>query len=260
MTLLCIWVGTSGVQTARSSTRHFGSGLAQLPATFTHSAPPPFAAKSSEWCGPLLSRGAAAVLGNTWEPYLALTTHLDVFIDRLLKGYTLAEAAWMGTPALSWMTLVLGDPLYRPFANTEDASPSGDAADYQFYHLCVRRYGAAEDKAPLMKAIEAGAQSRRSGILWEALGLLSQTYYVEDLKRAAQYFEKAAKAYTKPADRIRSYLHVPDMQRRNNQLDGAIMDLKRIISEFPRDPATDAARMWLNTLQPPAPPPPPKKK
>ena len=64
--------------------------------------------ETSEWRGPLLDRGAAAVLGNTWEPYLALTCHLDVFLDRLLKGYTLAEAAWMGTPALSWMTLVLG--------------------------------------------------------------------------------------------------------------------------------------------------------
>jgi uncharacterized protein (TIGR03790 family) len=213
--------------------------------------------ETSEWCGPLLGRGAAAVLGNTWEPYLALTAHLDVFLDRLLRGYTLAEAAFMATPAVSWMNVVLGDPLYRPFLNTDDTASTGDASDYQFYHLCIRRYGSEEDKSQLMKAVEAGATNRRSGVLWEALGLLSQTYYPDDLKRAAQFFEKAAKAYSKDEDKIRAYLQVPDMQRRHNVMDGAVMDLKRIISEYPREPATEAARMWLNTLQPPAPPPPP---
>jgi uncharacterized protein (TIGR03790 family) len=212
--------------------------------------------ETSEWCGPLLSRGAAAVLGNTWEPYLALTTHLDVFTDRLLRGYTLAEAAFMATPAVSWMNVVLGDPLYRPFLNTDDTDAAGEASDYRFYHLCIRRYGSDEDKSKLMRAVEAGATTRRSGTLWEALGLLSQTYFPDDLKRAAQYFEKAAKAHRKDEDRIRAYLHVPDMQRRHNVMDGAIMDLKRIISEYPKEPATEAARMWLNTLQPPAPPPP----
>lgn len=67
------------------------------------------------WCGPLLARGAAATLGNVYEPYLSLTANLDVFLDRLVSGLTLAESGYMSQRAVSWMGVVLGDPLYRPF-------------------------------------------------------------------------------------------------------------------------------------------------
>ncbi|MEO8205950.1 MAG: TIGR03790 family protein [Chthoniobacterales bacterium] len=77
---------------------------------------------TSNWSGPLISKGAAATLGNVYEPYLALTTELDVFQDRLQNGFTLAESAWMGTRALSWMNTVVGDPLYRPFKFLTDIS------------------------------------------------------------------------------------------------------------------------------------------
>ena len=66
------------------------------------------------WVGPLIEKGAAAVLGNVYEPYLSFTTHLDIFADRLQAGYTLAECAYAAQPALSWMNTVVGDPLYRP--------------------------------------------------------------------------------------------------------------------------------------------------
>ena len=59
------------------------------------------------------------MLGNVYEPYLSLTTHFDTFADRLLKGYTIAESAAMGSQGISWMTLIVGDPLYRPFAKID---------------------------------------------------------------------------------------------------------------------------------------------
>lgn len=211
-----------------------------------------------DWCGPLLAKGAAAVLGNTWEPYLTLTTQLHIFSERLLKGYTLAEAAWMATPALSWMNVVLGDPLYRPFANRSPSPPVKESEDFQAYYALIAEHGTKEDTEALLRVVEAAALRRNSGVLWEALAVLTQTYVPADLKRAAVAFEKAAKAYERTPDKIRCYLQVPDMQRRNNQLDGALIDLKRIISEYPKEPETEAARMWLNTLQPPPPPPPPK--
>ncbi|MEI6035002.1 MAG: TIGR03790 family protein, partial [Verrucomicrobiae bacterium] len=72
---------------------------------------------TANWCGPLLARGAAATLGNVYEPYLSLTANLDVFQDRLMSGLTLAESGWMSQRALSWMGVVIGDPLYRPYAS-----------------------------------------------------------------------------------------------------------------------------------------------
>ncbi len=71
---------------------------------------------TNNWCGPLIARGAAATLGNVYEPYLSLTANLDVFQDRLMSGLTLAESAYMSMRALSWMGVVIGDPLYRPYA------------------------------------------------------------------------------------------------------------------------------------------------
>jgi len=215
--------------------------------------------QNGDWCGPLLAKGAAAALGNTWEPYLTLTTQLHIFSERLLKGYTLAEAAWMATPALSWMNVVLGDPLYRPFANMDAGRPVKGSEEFQAYHRLIGEHGAVEDKAPLMREVEVAARRRSSGVLWEGLGVLSQMYYPEDLKRAAVAFENAAKTYGPAADKIRCYLQVPDMQRRKNQMDGAVMDLKRIINEFPNEPETQAAREWLGHLQPPASPASPRQ-
>jgi len=77
---------------------------------------------ASGWTAPLLAHGAAAALGNVFEPYLALTTNLATFQDRLMQGFTLAESAWIGTRGLSWMTIVVGDPLYRPYGVWSDGS------------------------------------------------------------------------------------------------------------------------------------------
>jgi len=71
---------------------------------------------TANWCGPLIARGAAATLGNVWEPYLEYSHHLDLFVDALLRGRTFGEAAYYALPVLSWQAVALGDPLYRPFA------------------------------------------------------------------------------------------------------------------------------------------------
>ena len=68
------------------------------------------------WVGPLISRGATATMGAVYEPFLDGTPHLHIFTQRLLKGYTFAEASYMSQPMLSWMMVFVGDPLYRPFA------------------------------------------------------------------------------------------------------------------------------------------------
>ncbi len=69
-----------------------------------------------QWVGPLVERGVAATLGNVYEPYLAFTHHLDLFMEALAAGKTTGEAAYYSLPALSWQEVFIGDPLYRPFA------------------------------------------------------------------------------------------------------------------------------------------------
>jgi uncharacterized protein (TIGR03790 family) len=71
---------------------------------------------SSGWTGPLVARGATATVGNVFEPYLELTHRPNLFLRALTRGATLAEAAFFSLPELSWQAILVGDPLYRPFA------------------------------------------------------------------------------------------------------------------------------------------------
>ncbi len=71
---------------------------------------------TSGWTGPLIARGATATIGNVFEPYLELTHHPDLLLRALARGATLVEASYYALPALSWQTVLIGDPLYRPFA------------------------------------------------------------------------------------------------------------------------------------------------
>ena len=92
----------------------------------------------ANWVGPLVLKGAAASLGNVYEPYLQLTSHLDTFNNRLLHGFTFAESAYMSMPALSWMSVMIGDPLYRPFATWLQIEPKSESArdksNWEAYH------------------------------------------------------------------------------------------------------------------------------
>lgn len=69
------------------------------------------------WCAGLMAHGAAVTLGPVSEPYVAAFPHGDIFTERLLTGDTVAESYWLSLPQISWAMVLLGDPLYRPFAS-----------------------------------------------------------------------------------------------------------------------------------------------
>jgi uncharacterized protein (TIGR03790 family) len=87
-----------------------------------HSASAPtLRSTATGWCGPLVARGVTATFGNVFEPYLQLTLEPQLLMQALGQGWNLGDAACFATPALSWQTIVIGDPLYRPFAVPLDA-------------------------------------------------------------------------------------------------------------------------------------------
>ena len=72
---------------------------------------------SSEWCPSMLAAGAAATIGSVDEPYLSAFPLPEAFFPLLLTGkYSLAECYWLTAPQTSWRMMLIGDPLYRPFA------------------------------------------------------------------------------------------------------------------------------------------------
>lgn len=96
---------------------------------------------SENWVGPLLARGATATMGCVAEPYLEFTPNPAMFLERWgYVGMTLGEAATAAHPVLSWQTVVVGDPLYRPFGRplAEDGKRLDDANDPWTAYALVR--------------------------------------------------------------------------------------------------------------------------
>ncbi len=85
----------------------------------SHSAPT-LRSAGEAWVGPLVARGATAVVGNVFEPFLELTHDPRLLLAVLRAGGTFGDAVFAAQPALSWQTIAIGDPLYRPFAVTLD--------------------------------------------------------------------------------------------------------------------------------------------
>jgi uncharacterized protein (TIGR03790 family) len=68
------------------------------------------------WCPNLLKKGACATLGPVAEPYTIGFPKPAEFFGFLATGrYTLVECYARTIPMCSWMTVLVGDPLYIPF-------------------------------------------------------------------------------------------------------------------------------------------------
>jgi uncharacterized protein (TIGR03790 family) len=55
--------------------------------------------------------GATGASGHVYEPYLQFTPRPNVVLPAYYYGHNLAESYYLGIPLLSWMNIVIGDPL-----------------------------------------------------------------------------------------------------------------------------------------------------
>jgi hypothetical protein len=191
-----------------------------------------------DWVAPLLMHGAAASLGNVYEPYLQLTTHLDIFNDRLLHGFTFAESAYMATQALSWMTTMVGDPLYRPYAGWLDVTATSEKGrstlnDWKSYHdFAVKNGGRAP--ADYVRDARVLASKSKNAIMLEDLGALEARR--GNLANATSLFQQARATYVKRDDIIRVAIEEADALVRQNKTKRAadlLRSVSRIVSEAP---------------------------
>ena len=60
-----------------------------------------------------IHEGATGASGHVDEPYLQFCPRPEILFPAYLSGRNLAESYWMSIPALSWMNIVVGDPLCR---------------------------------------------------------------------------------------------------------------------------------------------------
>lgn len=165
---------------------------------------------NSFWVAPLLVHGAAATLGNVYEPYLQLTSHLDILNDRLLHGFTFAESAYSSIEVLSWMSVMVGDPLYRPYANWLQIDASKDSAKgdpWKMYHeFAVQNVSsAAAQYRPTGR--QAALRARNCAML-EDLGLMEAAD--GNFASAANYLAQAHNCYSTRDDILRVIMEEAD--------------------------------------------------
>src|SRR5947209_19856899 len=164
--------------------------------------------RNSNWVGPLISRGAAASVGNVYEPYLQLTTHPNILNDRLLHGFTFAESAYSATDALSWMGVMVGDPLYRPYLNwiQIDSAPV-KSSPWKFYHDFAARNFSSNAAQYRAAARQAAARAHNCPMI-EDLALMEAGD--GNLASATSFYGQARTCYSNRDDLLRVIIEEAD--------------------------------------------------
>jgi uncharacterized protein (TIGR03790 family) len=212
---------------------------------------------NAHWVAPLVTKGAAAVVGNVYEPYLQLTTNLHTFNDRLLHGFTFAESAYMAQQALSWMSVMVGDPLYRPFVSwlqiEPKLQPTKPASEWKMYREFTLQN--APKPAPEFRTLARQAASRaRNAPMIEDLGWMEAKD--GNLPSATAHFQQARSMYTTRDDILRMVLAEADSWARQGKQKKALEVIRSVL----RIVSDDATAALLRQKEqeygggPPAPP------
>jgi uncharacterized protein (TIGR03790 family) len=194
------------------------------------------------WCAPLIAAGAAATIGNVYEPYLGLTTSFDVFLARLQGGFTFGESCYMAQAFLSWMPTFIGDPLYRPFASQQATAGSSTEPknEWDAYRQGAQVWFEKGSEAGTA-ALKASAQKFSSGVIMEGLGLLQLS--ANDSANAVNSFDQAISLYRDPSDSIRATIHEVFQLKALNRTDDALALARKQIAKHLKSPASQVLRM-----------------
>jgi uncharacterized protein (TIGR03790 family) len=195
--------------------------------------------ENANWAGPLVTKGAAATIGNVYEPYLQLTAHLNIFNDRLVHGFTFAESAYMSVQTLSWMSVMVGDPLYRPYAAWlelgEKRESEKSLSDWKAYHDFATKNSSLPAEEFRAAAKQFAARARNAPML-EDIGLLEAS--AGNYVGASGCFDLARTTYTKRDDILRTVLHEADALAKLNKAKRAVDLLRSVLRIVPDAPAS----------------------
>ena len=164
--------------------------------------------RATGWTGPLLSHGAAASLGNVYEPYLQLTIQPDILNERLVHGFTFAESSYAATNALSWMGVMVGDPLYRPYLNwiRIEGDPVKPNSWKSYHDFAARNFSS---NASQYRALARQTASRsRNCTMIEDLGMMEAGD--GNFAAATSFFGQARTCYSTREDLLRVIMEEAD--------------------------------------------------
>jgi uncharacterized protein (TIGR03790 family) len=196
---------------------------------------------TQRWVGPLLAKGATATMGCVDEPYIGGTPDVSIFAGRwIAMGFTFGEAAYACQQTLSWQTIVVGDPLYQPFAKPlqklVEEQEKNHSTSLEWTYLRVVNIALLSGKRPAEMAafLQSLPLTKQSAVLSEKLGDLF--YALGKPASAIEAYRDAVKNVQSRLQRVRLHQYLANVLSEQNQTKEAIEDLKALLREVPDYP------------------------
>lgn len=198
------------------------------------------------WSAALLTRGAAATVGNVYEPFLHQTHQFNIIHDRLLRGWTFAEAAGASIIVNSWQGVVLGDPLYRPFLHFEGTGEVREEdRDFRALRAASREW--PHDQDLRYEKLTLAHKTLSSGIIAESLA--NEYLANKDMANAQIWLKKARDTYPELPDKLRQDLQLIAIERSKNKTSTAIELLQSAKKIYGNIPEAESLSKWLEIVQ-----------
>lgn len=205
------------------------------------------------WTGPLLARGASVSLGNVYEPYLPFTTNLGIFAAALLSGRNIAESYYAAQPVLSWMSVCVGDPLYRPYAAWLLPGRSTPSTIWSDYRSIILAHGG--DVLSAAADLKSRAGEKQESLYLEALGAAQMD--AGDAAKAEESFRQASTFAGDPAIAFRLLLERARAVEKQGRGKVAASLLRENLPRFSQPDRQALLLSWINRMESPKPAPAP---
>jgi hypothetical protein len=145
----------------------------------------------------------------------------------------------MSVQTLSWMSVMVGDPLYRPYATWLELEEKRDAkkvsSDWSAYHDFAMKNSSLPAEEYRTSAKQFAARTRNAPML-EDIGLLEAG--AENYVGASGCFDLARTTYTKRDDILRTVLHEAEVLAKQNKAKRAVDLLRSVLRIVPDAPAS----------------------
>ena len=199
------------------------------------------------WVAPLVMHGASASLGNVREPYLPFTTNLGIFAASLLSGRNLAESYYAAQPVLSWMSICVGDPLYRPYAAWHEGLEATPSV-WSDYRSIVLAHGG--DVLAAAADLKSRSEETKQSLYLEALGAaqMDAGAYAD----AGTSFKQAATFSKDPAISFRLLLEQARAVEKQGRGHDAAGLLNEHLRSFTLPDQQSLLRSWIKRMETPS--------
>ena len=228
-----------------------------------------YAASPQSLTGDLVRAGVTGAAGYVAEPYLDSSVRPEILFPSYFAGFSLAESFYLALPALSWQSVVIGDPLCAPFAKTSvaaaDLNPPIDKDTELPSFFSARRLAAAKlntDPAAAKLVIRAESrltQQNREGArqaleqalaidktltpAWRAVGLVYDE--LGDHDKAIDAYRKVLEREPKDATSLNNLAY--SLAVRQNKLEEALPLAERAFL-LSRSPVVADTVGWIKYL------------